>query len=87
MILFITSVSKHLPVHNNHKHKHKRKDKSTTIIYDYYYDADLSEQQEYYLWSWDNIEFSRCVSLESCHYTIHGCMILNYRYENQPFYA
>jgi hypothetical protein len=57
-----SEIDRHLFEHwlavHNHSHKHQDR----TRIYDYY-DVDPSEQQ-YYLWSRDNVEFSRTVSLE-----------------------
>jgi hypothetical protein len=49
-------IDRHLFEHWLAVHKHR------ATIYDYY-NADPSEQHEYYLWSWNNIEFSRHVYL------------------------
>jgi hypothetical protein len=54
-------IDRHLFEHWLAVHNHKAG--KSTPIYDYY-DADPTEQQQYYLWSHDNIEFSRSVSLE-----------------------
>jgi Zn ribbon nucleic-acid-binding protein len=55
-------IDRHLFEHWLAAHNHKGQSRTRTRIYDYY-DTDPSEQQEYYLWSRDNIEFSRCVPL------------------------